>query len=120
MTCKEKLTIEHPGKIMSSCKGGCAGCPHDYGYMPDPEYCPKGTGKEPECTECWRREIPGTEKPRIMNSKIFAFVEVTDDWMVVYHRETKVMYAVSVGSHNRGRFTVLVNPDGTPLLYRGE
>lgn len=38
-------------------------------------------------------------------------------WRIVYHRDTKVMYAVSSDAHNGGVFTVLVNPDGTPMLY---
>ena len=42
------------------------------------------------------------------------------DFYVAYDRETKVMYAVSDGSYNRGSFTMLVNADGTPLLYKGE
>lgn len=117
MTYREKLKIEHPDMITMESDGGCKGCPEHYGYCSpmSPEEC-----EHISCQECWDREIPGTNKPTITNGKLFDFVEVTDDWMVVYHRETKVMYAVSVGSHNRGRFTVLVNPDGTPLLYKGE
>lgn len=38
------------------------------------------------------------------------------DYAIVYHKETKVMYSVST----YGEFTVLVNPDGTPLLYAEE
>ena len=38
---------------------------------------------------------------------------------IVYHRDTKVMYAVSYGTYNYGNFTVLLNPDGTPMLYEG-
>ena len=50
------------------------------------------------------------------------FVEVekvTDNWRVVYHRDTKVMYVVSAASYNRGVFTVMVNPDGTPMIWEG-
>lgn len=32
---------------------------------------------------------------------------------------TKVMYAISDGAHNYGNFTLLVNADGTPMLYEG-
>lgn len=39
---------------------------------------------------------------------------------VVYHKDTKVMYAVSHSCYNIGTFTVLVNPDGTPMLYEAE
>lgn len=42
------------------------------------------------------------------------------DWNIVYDEKTKVMYAVSNGYYNNGNFTLLVNADGTPLLYEGE
>ena len=50
---------------------------------------------------------------------MFVMVESSAYWHVVYHRETKVMYAVSRGTYNWGNFTLLVNPDGTPMLYEG-
>ncbi len=37
---------------------------------------------------------------------------------VVYHVKTRVMYAVSEGFCNHGTFTLLVNPDGKPMLYK--
>ncbi len=43
-----------------------------------------------------------------------------DSYRVVYHRDTKVMYAVSCGTYNTGNFTVLVNPDGSPMLWNGD
>lgn len=36
---------------------------------------------------------------------------------IFHHRETKVMYAVSGGTYNRGNFTLLVNSDGSPMLW---
>ena len=39
---------------------------------------------------------------------------------IVYMNKTKVMYAISDGHRNRGTFTLLVNPDGTPMIYEGE
>lgn len=42
-----------------------------------------------------------------------------DNYKVVYHRDTKVMYAISNEGYNRGNFTVLVNPDGSPMLWKG-
>ncbi len=47
------------------------------------------------------------------------FVEVYEStyWSVVYNSETKVMYVVSDGSYNRGTFTLLVNADGTPMVW---
>lgn len=50
------------------------------------------------------------------------FVQVEDAgiWEIVYHRDTKVMYSVSHGSYNRGTMTLLVNADGTPMIYSGD
>ena len=48
---------------------------------------------------------------------MFVIIEVTSGWEVVYHRDTKVMYAVSTGGYNIGNFTLLVNQDGTPMIY---
>lgn len=47
----------------------------------------------------------------------FTIVDSTTYWYVVYCNKTKVMYAVSRGSSNRGSFTLLVNPDGTPMIW---
>lgn len=44
-------------------------------------------------------------------------MERADNWIVVYHRDTKVMYAVSSGYHSQGIFTLLVDAKGKPLLY---
>ena len=53
---------------------------------------------------------------------MFVCVQPTDlnDYYVVYQKDTKVMYAVSTGYYNRGNFSLLVNPDGTPMLYEAE
>ena len=48
---------------------------------------------------------------------MFIEVECSPSWRVVYHKDTKVMYTVSRSSSNYGNFTLLVNPDGTPMLY---
>lgn len=48
---------------------------------------------------------------------MFIRVEDASKWDIVYHRETKVMYAVSDSNHNRGTFTLLVNADGSPMLW---
>lgn len=53
------------------------------------------------------------------NISMFEEIEEAMTWKVVYHKETKVMYSVSNGSRNRGTFTMLVNADGTPMLYKG-
>ena len=48
---------------------------------------------------------------------MFIKVENTAYYDVVYHKTTKVMYAISRGGYNQGTFTVLLNADGTPMLY---
>lgn len=50
----------------------------------------------------------------------FVIIESTDTWYVVYHKKTKVMYVVSNDSYNYGTFTLLVNADGTPMIWEGE
>jgi hypothetical protein len=50
-------------------------------------------------------------------TSMFEQIESAGSWIVVYHKETKVMYAVSNGDTNRGTFTVLLDSDGNPLLY---
>lgn len=50
----------------------------------------------------------------------FVIVESTYNWDIVYHKKTKVMYAVSQGKYNGGNFTLLVNADGTPMIWKGE
>ena len=63
------------------------------------------------------------EKDQEMLAKktsMFVIVETPSGWNVVYDKETKVMYAVSWSSHNFGNFTMLVNSDGTPKLWKGD
>ena len=62
MTAREKLTVEHPEKLDDLEPGGCMGCPEDYGYLPDADFCVNNCdryGDEFErCKKCWDREIP--------------------------------------------------------------
>lgn len=48
---------------------------------------------------------------------MFIKVESTTYYDVVYHKTTMVMYAISRGGYNQGTFTVLLNADGSPMLY---
>lgn len=48
---------------------------------------------------------------------MFVVVESVYQWTIVRHKETGVMYAVSNGLYNCGNFTLLVNPDGTPMVW---
>lgn len=59
------------------------------------------------------------KQPRLNESSMFVLIENTGAWKVVYHNETKVMYAISSGPYNQGTFTLLVDKDGKPLLYKG-
>lgn len=54
------------------------------------------------------------------DTSMFVEVETTTLWKVVYHKDTKVMYAVSDSNYNRGTFTLLVDADGKPMIYEGE
>lgn len=49
---------------------------------------------------------------------MFVIVEENNWWKIVYDTETRCMYAVSYGGRSYGNFTLLVNPDGTPKLWR--
>ena len=51
---------------------------------------------------------------------MFVIVEETLTWRIVYHKYTRVMYAVSDSYYNRGIFTLLVDAEGNPLLWNGE
>ena len=55
----------------------------------------------------------------LQGESMFVRVEVTNIFSVVYHRDTKVMYAISRCGYNSGNFCLLVNPDGTPMLWKG-
>lgn len=56
----------------------------------------------------------GAEAPEPMFKTVYA----GRYYSVVYEKETKVMYAVSDGAKNRGTFTLLVNADGTPMIWK--
>lgn len=58
------------------------------------------------------------EKPK--QTSIFVQVENGVRFSVVYDKETKVMYAVSYYGAGSGVFTLLVNADGSPKLWKEE
>lgn len=51
-------------------------------------------------------------------SSQFEIVEESYTYTIVYDKETKVMYSISDGGHSEGIFTMLVNADGSPRLYK--
>lgn len=48
---------------------------------------------------------------------MFVLVEIGGTYKIVYHKGTKVMYAISNGDYNRGAFTIMLDADGNPLLW---
>ena len=59
------------------------------------------------------------ESEPMSDVSMFVVVEQGLSYDVVYHRETKVMYVISCGGYNCGNFTVMLNPDGTPMIWKG-
>lgn len=60
-----------------------------------------------------------TETAEREEQDMFALVEKEASWLVVYHVDTRVMYVVSRGVYNYGTFTLLVNADGSPMIWEG-
>lgn len=70
---------------------------------------------------------PEIEKEAAADTSMFVIVEDTTQWTVVYHKQTKVMYVFSrlrlysnTGAGVNSSFTVMLDEDGMPLLWRGE
>ena len=53
------------------------------------------------------------------DSNTFVLVDADYYCWIVYHKDTKVMYAVSRSPNNIGTYTLLVNADGTPMIWKG-
>lgn len=58
-------------------------------------------------------------EPEPQNASMFVVIEETSRWNVVADRKTGVMYAVSNGGYNLGNFTLLVDAEGKPLIWKG-
>ena len=58
-----------------------------------------------------------TSTVQASNNEYFELVEFTAWYRVYYDRATKVMYVQGMESET---FTVLVDADGDPLLYKGD
>lgn len=70
---------------------------------------------------CNYASVDKTYDPENENiQSMFVEVEGAVTWKVVYHKETKVMYVVSAGGYNAGTFTVLINADGSPMVWKEE
>ena len=66
------------------------------------------------------KKMERAEENNGSNTGMFVTIEDTATFQIVYNKYTKVMYAVSCGNYNKGTFTLLVNADGTPMLYEKE
>ena len=66
---------------------------------------------------CNNKKITSIEDNR-SDTSMFITIEQTINYRVVYQKDTKVMYIVSLGGYNAGNFTLLVNPDGSPMVYK--
>lgn len=52
-------------------------------------------------------------------TNMFETIQQTHSYDIVYHKDTKVMYAVCEAGNGVVIFNLLVNPDGTPMLWEG-
>ena len=57
------------------------------------------------------------KESEVKGGSMFVVVEKADYWWVVYHKETRVMYSVSMAMENCGTFTVLVDAEGKPMVW---
>ena len=49
----------------------------------------------------------------------FVFIEREGYFEYVYHKDTKVVYVMYFNCH-QAAMTVMLNPDGTPMIWEGE
>lgn len=56
-------------------------------------------------------------RTEVDDGNTFILVDADYYCWIVYHKDTKVMYAVSRSRYNAGTYTVLVNVDGTPMIW---
>ena len=66
---------------------------------------------------CRDSSVVGEE---VSKNSSFIIVEDGISYYIAYHKDTKVMYAISAGGYECSRFCLLVNADGTPMIWEGE
>ncbi len=69
---------------------------------------------------CGGPTISHVENPEQESMFIAIEKNTPNAFWVVYHRDTKVMYVTSTGGYNAGNFVLLVNPDGSPMIWNGD
>lgn len=65
-------------------------------------------------------ENPGADDEAPVKEPVFVTIEEHWYYSLLYCKETGVMYWMSQGSKNVGTLTLLVNPDGSPMIYHGD
>ena len=70
-------------------------------------------------TGCASIRAEAKEVEETDDGSTFILVDADYYCWVVYHKDTKVMYAVSRAPNNIGTYTLLVNADGTPMIWEG-
>lgn len=66
---------------------------------------------------CASTRAEAKEVDDVDDGNTFILVDADYYCWIVYHKDTKVMYAVSRSGYNAGTYTVLVNADGTPMVW---
>ena len=67
---------------------------------------------------CASIRVEAKELEETGDGNTFVLVDADYYCWVVYHKDTKVMYAVSRSPNNIGTYTLLVNADGTPMIWK--
>lgn len=62
-------------------------------------------------------ELGSDSKEKSVPSMFVAIEYNSLNGVVCYQKDTKVMYWVSRARYNYGNLTVIVNPDGSPMVY---
>ena len=70
-------------------------------------------------TGCTSVRAEAKEVEETDDGSTFILVDADYYCRIVYHKDTKVMYAVSRAGYNTGTYTLLVNADGTPMVWEG-
>ena len=63
-------------------------------------------------------EGDGDGQPNRLQKSGFVLIERKGQFDYLYHNETKVMYVIFY-NYNQAGMTVLLNPDGTPMIWEG-
>lgn len=62
---------------------------------------------------------PASASEEVVQPITFIEVGEVDFGKIVYCKQTKVMYIYSFSSYNCGSYTLLVNADGSPMIWEG-